>query len=76
MPGEPVEWMDADGEWRQGRNQLTVPKERELRAHIRDCATPLKRCKECWLLYRNIGQEAYNQQIRDFLALTGKEDRT
>lgn len=58
------EWTDLDGTVRTGRNQLTEQKERELREHVKTCPKKVERCKDCWLLYWNIGTETWNQIMR------------
>jgi hypothetical protein len=63
MPGERVRWTDRDTTDREGRNQLRYTKERELRIHVLTCPKPTERCADCWLLYRNIGTEAWNRHV-------------
>lgn len=58
-----VEWTDTDGGQRQGRNQLTEMKERELRSHAAACPRPVARCADCWLVYRNIGNAEWNRLV-------------
>lgn len=74
MPGEEVEYIGTDGALKTGRNQLTKSYEGTLRQHIWTCPKPLHRCKECWLLYSNIGQDAYNKEITRAMVGTGHID--
>lgn len=63
MAGQAAEWIGRDGTLKTGRNQLTELKEKQLRRHLYTCDVALQRCKECWLLYSNIGHEAYAAEV-------------
>lgn len=57
------EWTDPQGNLRVGRCQLTEMKHRELMAHLPRCDKPMKRCKDCYLLYWNIGTDAWDRLV-------------
>lgn len=74
MPGEEVEYIGRDGAIATGRNQLTKSYEATLREHLLTCDKPLYKCKDCWMPYSNIGQDAYNEEITRAMVATGHID--
>lgn len=65
MNRENFEWTDREGNLRVSRNQLTEMKHQELQSHVRRCPKDMRRCADCWLLYWNIGTDAWDDIMRE-----------
>lgn len=62
------EWTDKDGLERTGRNQLTDSKYSQLLSHLLACPKPVRKCADCWLLYKNIGTEEWDRLMGELYA--------